>query len=44
VSALTSRAKNVLGGRGYRALLIGTGVILIAIGASFVLLALESIP
>jgi threonine/homoserine/homoserine lactone efflux protein len=44
VSALTSRAKNVLGGRGYRALLIGTGVILIAIGASFVLLALESMP
>jgi threonine/homoserine/homoserine lactone efflux protein len=44
VSALTSRAKNVLGGKGYRVLLIGTGVILIAIGASFVLLALKSIP
>jgi threonine/homoserine/homoserine lactone efflux protein len=41
VSALTSGAKNVLGGRGYRALLIGTGVILIAIGASFALSALQ---
>lgn len=41
VSALTSGAKNALGGRGYRALLIGTGVILIAIGASFTLSALQ---
>ncbi|HYA21943.1 MAG TPA: LysE family transporter, partial [Thermoproteota archaeon] len=42
VSALTSRAKNVLGGRGYRILLIVTGIILIAIGAYFVLSALAS--
>jgi len=44
VSALTSRAKNILGGRGYRILLIVTGVILIVIGAGFVLSALKLIP
>lgn len=44
VSALTSKAKNVLGGKGYRILLIATGVILFAIGAHFVLSALAVIP
>jgi len=44
VSALISRAKNILGGRGYRILLIVTGVVLIVIGAGFVLSALRLIP
>jgi len=40
VSAVTSKVGGALGGRGYRALLVVTAVVLIMIGAGFVLSAL----
>ena len=42
-SAVTSKVGGVLGGRGYRALLVVTAVVLIIIGASFVISALGAI-